>query len=65
MDSGLGYKGAMAISSTVRLAEGAEARAGAEADDSRRAGTAGSTGLGGDRSATVGMLMATDDDCGN
>jgi hypothetical protein len=42
------------------------AREGAEADDNRRAGIAGSTGLGGDTSATVGILMATeDDDCGN
>ncbi len=53
------------MSSTVRLVEGAEARAGADAEDSRRAGTAGKAGLGGGRSATVGILMATDDDCGN
>jgi hypothetical protein len=41
------------------------AREGAEADDSRRAGMAGNTGLGGGTSETLGMLMATDDDCGN
>jgi hypothetical protein len=38
---------------------------GADADDNRRAGTGGTAGLGGGRSATVGMLIATDDDCGN
>ncbi len=43
----------------------ATARVGAEADASRRAGTGGTAGFGGGRSATVGMLMATDDDCGN
>ncbi len=42
------------------------AREGAEADDSRRAGMAGSTGLGGSTSDTGGMLIVTvDDDCGN
>jgi hypothetical protein len=42
------------------------AREGAEADDSRRAGMAGRTGLGGGTSDTGGMLMVTvDDDCGN
>jgi hypothetical protein len=46
------------------VAEGT-AREGAEADDSRRAGMSGTAGLGGGRSATVGILMATDDDCGN
>ncbi len=53
------------MSSTVSLVEGTEARAGADAEDRSLGGTAGKTGLGGGRSATVGMLMATDDDCGN
>jgi hypothetical protein len=45
--------------------DGAGARVGAEADDSNRGGTAGKTGRGGGRSATVGMSTATDDDRGN
>jgi hypothetical protein len=39
-------------------------RAGAEAEDRRRGGIAGSTGFGGGRSATDGRAD-TDDDCGN
>jgi hypothetical protein len=46
-------------------APGTAARVRAEADASKQAGTGGTAGLGGGRSATVGILMVTDDDCGN
>jgi hypothetical protein len=58
--------GAIEMSSMVRHVGGAGARAGADAEDKSLGGTAGKIGLGGDTSATVGMLIATvDDDCRN
>ncbi len=57
----------MAMSSMVRRQEVSGfsgARAGAEAEDRRRGGIAGSTGSGGGRSATDG-ITDTDEDRGN
>ncbi len=49
----------------MEASDDAGARSGAEAEDSSQGGITGRTGLGGGKSATVGILTATDDDCGN